>query len=107
MTWEALNGGPGGKDIEIKIKGRNFDELVEVRNELKWMLGGSPPDAPVEFKGYDGVFDLDDNFDEGKREIQLRLRESASSTGIRLFDLGSQVRSAMYGAEARRITRKP
>ncbi len=94
ISWEEMSGGPGGKDIEIRITGRNFDDVTSVREELKQML-----------TTYEGVFDLDDNFDEGKREVQLRLRESAAVSGMRLANLGSQVRGALYGREARRITR--
>jgi len=94
VTWQSLSGGPGGKDIHIQITGKNFDEIVEVAEELK-----------VELKGYKGVFDLDDDFDEGKREVRLTLRESARPTGITVGMLGQQVRSAMYGDEARRVTR--
>lgn len=105
VTWEAMSGGPGGKDIEIRLSGRDFDQLQQASEELKWMLGGSPAGAELQFEGYAGVFDIDDNFDDGKREIQLRLRDSAEPTGIRLMTLGQQIRSAMYGREARRITR--
>lgn len=94
ITWEAMSGGPGGKDIELKITGRDFNQLIEVKNRIK-----------SELESYQGVFDIDDDFDEGKREIQLRLYESAHATGVRLATLGNQVRSAMYGRESRRLTR--
>ena len=94
VKWQEMNGGPGGNDIEIRVSGSDFSEIVEVVDELKVLLGS-----------YDGVFDLDDNYDRGKREIQLRLRESARPTGITVSTLGRHVRSALFGAEARRITR--
>ncbi|HSG68917.1 MAG TPA: efflux RND transporter permease subunit, partial [Planctomycetaceae bacterium] len=94
ITWEAMSGGPGGKDIELKITGRDFNQLIEVKDRIK-----------SELESYQGVFDIDDDFDEGKREIQLRLYESAHATGVRLATLGNQVRSAMYGRESRRLTR--
>ncbi|QDT64548.1 efflux RND transporter permease subunit [Calycomorphotria hydatis] len=94
IKWSAMSGGPGGNDIEININGPNFDENLTVANQLKENLGL-----------YDGVFDLDDNFDEGKREIRLRLRDSARPTGITVSTLGEHVRAATFGQEARRITR--
>lgn len=94
VTWEGMNGGPGGKDIMIRITGKEFDQLVEVAERLK-----------TELSGYEGVEGLDDDHDEGKREIRLRLRESARPTGITVGALGHHVRSAMYGHEAKRITR--
>jgi hydrophobic/amphiphilic exporter-1 (mainly G- bacteria), HAE1 family len=94
ITWEAMSGGPGGKDIELKISGRHFAELIAVKDRIRH-----------ELESYQGVFDIQDDFDEGKREIQLRMLESAHATGIRLATLGNEVRSAMYGREARRLTR--
>lgn len=94
VSWEAMNGGPGGKDIHIRVAGSDFDELVVVADELR-----------QELAGYQGVFDLDDDHDEGKREVQLRLRPSARPTGITVGMLGHHVRSALYGRESRRLTR--
>lgn len=94
VTWEVMNGGPGGKDIMIRLSGDDFDELTAAAEELK-----------QELAFYAGVVDLDDNADEGKREARLTLRESARPTGITVADLGRHVRAATYGAEARRVTR--
>ena len=94
MKWEALSGGPAGKDIEITVSGDNFDELILVKEKIK-----------NELASYDGVVDLDDDYEMGKREVQLRLLESARPTGITVSDLGNYVRFALYGFEARTITR--
>ncbi len=94
VTWQGMNAGPGGLDIHIKVSGPNFDELVTVSAQLRQTL-----DA------YSGVYDLDDDHDEGKREMQLRLRQSARPTQIDEAQLGSHVRSALYGRESHRITR--
>ncbi|MBL4885730.1 MAG: efflux RND transporter permease subunit, partial [Planctomycetaceae bacterium] len=94
IKWEALSGGPAGKDIEIRVVGENFSELVLVTEKIK-----------KELASYDGVVDLDDDYDVGKREVQLRLLESARSTGITVKDLGNFVRFALYGYEAKSITR--
>lgn len=94
VTWEAMNGGPAGKDIEIRVSGSDFDQLVAVSQQMK-----------QELVTYDGVVDLDDNYDEGKRELQLRLRDVARATGVTVNEIGLHVRQALYGAEAMRITR--
>ncbi|MBW3542404.1 MAG: efflux RND transporter permease subunit, partial [Planctomycetes bacterium] len=94
VTWDAMSGGPGGKDIHVQISGPDFDENVTVAGKLKTAL-----------QKYAGVRDLDDDFDRGKQEVQLRLRETARPTGITVGLLGQHVRSAVYGREARRITR--
>ncbi|MBM79188.1 MAG: hypothetical protein CMJ78_01180 [Planctomycetaceae bacterium] len=94
ITWTSIDGGPVGADIEVRFTGDDFDEIIAVGDELK-----------AELRELNGVFDLDDDFDEGKREVQLRLRESARPTGITVGTLGTHVRSALFGQEARRITR--
>jgi multidrug efflux pump subunit AcrB len=94
IKWEALSGGPAGKDIEIRVAGEDFEELILVTKKIK-----------KELASYDGVVDLDDDYDVGKREVQLRLLESARSTGITVRDLGNFVRFALYGVEAKSLTR--
>lgn len=94
VKWEVMNGGPGGKDIEIRISGRELEQLNEVVEEFKTHLAT-----------YAGVVDLSDNFEVGKRELQISLLDSARSTGISKASLGSHIRAATYGSEARRITR--
>jgi len=94
VGWTALSGGPAGKDVEVVVNGPKFDEIVAVAQALKEKLAT-----------FDGTVDIDDDFDRGKREVQLQLYETARATGVTVGQLGEYVRSAMYGREARRITR--
>ncbi len=94
VKWQVMNGGPGGKDIEIRISGRELGELEQVVQKFKDHLAT-----------YAGVVDLADDYEDGKRELQLSLLDSARPTGITKASLGSHVRGATYGVEARRITR--
>lgn len=52
-----------------------------------------------------GVFDVRNDFDEGKREIELRLKPQARVYGLTLEDLAQQVRGAFFGAESLRVQR--
>ena len=92
--WLSLNGGPGGKDIVARLTGPNHEELKEVAGLLR-----------QDVATYQGVGDLDDDIDEGKREMQLRLLQSAGATGATTASLGTHIRAALYGQEARRLTR--
>lgn len=94
VTWLALSGGPAGKDVELLVNGPRFDDIIQVSQALKQHLAT-----------YQGTVDIKDNFDRGKREVQLKLFEAARATGITENILGEHVRAAMYGFEARRITR--
>ena len=94
VRWEAMNGGPGGRDIQVSLAGLPNEELPKVTRDLKRMIGE-----------IDGVFDLDDNLDLGRKELRLTLRDSATPTGVTVGGLGMHVRGALFGQEARRITR--
>lgn len=83
-----------GDPIDIQFTGRNFEDLKKIAVLTKEQL-----------KTYQGTFDISDNFREGKREIQLDIKESAEVLGVNLSDLGRQVRQAFYGEEAQRIQR--
>lgn len=86
--------GRGGDPINIQLTGADFDRLTEVANTLKLRL-----------TEYPGLYDIQDSFDRGKEEIQLRLRPAAELLGLTSGDLGRQVRAAFFGDEAQRIQR--
>ncbi|MAT14054.1 MAG: hypothetical protein CMJ46_02145 [Planctomyces sp.] len=94
IVWTALNGGPGGKAIEIKVSSTDAEFLEPLSARLK-----------EELAGYAGVFDIDDDYEQGKREAQIRLLEAARPSGITVSELGNHVRSAIYGREAKRFSR--
>ena len=94
VRWEAMNGGPGGRDIQVSLSGLSNKDLPNATRELKRLIGE-----------IQGVFDLDDNLDVGRKELRLKLRDSATPTGVTVGTLGLHVRGALYGQEARRISR--
>ncbi len=54
---------------------------------------------------YDGVGEIADSFEPGKRELAFELTPSGRAAGLTLEDLARQVRQAYYGAEAQRVQR--
>ncbi|MCH2202758.1 MAG: efflux RND transporter permease subunit [Fuerstiella sp.] len=94
VRWEAMNGGPGGRDIQVSLAGLSDDQLPKATHELKRMIGE-----------IEGVFDLDDDLNLGRRELRLKLKDSATPTGVTVGGLGMHVRGALFGQESRRITR--
>jgi len=94
VRWEAMNGGPGGRDIQVSLSGVSNDALPAATHELKRLIGK-----------IEGVFDLDDNLDVGRKELRLKLKDSATPTGVTVGTLGLHVRGALFGQEARRISR--
>lgn len=59
----------------------------------------------TELRRIDGVYDIRDDQEPGKREVQFRLKPSARALGLTVENLSQQVRAAFYGAEALRMQR--
>jgi len=83
-----------GSPIGIELSHKDNSILQTVTMKLKAHLAGYP-----------GVFDIKDSDDEGKRELQIRIKPEASALGLSDQNIGAQVRSAYYGAEALRFQR--
>jgi multidrug efflux pump subunit AcrB len=94
ITFTAVHGGPGGAAIEIEITGEEFDHLVAATARIQDRL-----------RGFDGVSDIEDDFDAGQREVQVELLDSGRTLGLTTQSLATQVRAAFYGLEARKIQR--
>ena len=86
--------GRSGDPIDVQLTGADFARLTEVSAAIQARLAEYP-----------GVYDVQDSFDQGKQEIQLRLKPQAELLGLTSGDLGRQVRAAFFGAEAQRIQR--
>lgn len=78
--------GPGGRAIEIRITGNDILKLKQASNDLQDWLNG-----------YAGVIDVSDDLRPGKRELRIRLRDSASALGIDASQVSNQIRAAFQG----------
>lgn len=94
LNFQGSMSGGSGFDIEFQLVGEDLNELKAAADELK-----------LELADYDGVFDIEDTFGDGKEEILLQTKPLATAMGINLAELATQVRYAFYGAEAQRIQR--
>ncbi len=81
-----------GADIDVELAHTDFDTLETVADQIKLTLAEYP-----------GVEDIEDSYNQGKKELKLRLRPAARTLGITETDLARQVRAAFYGAEALRL----
>lgn len=86
--------GPGGAPIDIEISGDRLGDLLTVTDRVKGRL-----------RDFAGVFDIADDFDAGRREVQIELLDSARALGLTTESLATQVRAAFYGLEARKVQR--
>jgi len=94
LRYEAIHGGPGGAALQIELAGERVEDLVTVTQRMKRRLAR-----------FEGVFDISDDFEAGRREVQIELLDSARALGLTTQDLAGQVRAAFYGLEARKLNR--
>jgi len=94
LTYGAIHGGPGGSGIEIEVTGERLDDLLVAAEELKSRLAT-----------FDGVFDITDDFEEGRRELRIALLDSARPLNLTTRALATEIRGAFYGLEARTLQR--
>lgn len=78
--------GPAGRDIDIRLHGRDLERLKAASLALQDWLNG-----------YAGVHDLSDDLRPGKPELRLRLREGATALGFTAESIASQIRAAYQG----------
>ena len=94
LKFDVIHGGPGGAAIHLEITGERMDDLSLVASFIKNKLAE-----------FDGVCDIVDDFDAGRPEVQIELLKSARALGLTTRSLATQVRSAFYGFEARKVQR--
>ncbi len=91
LNFVKLQGGPPqGQDVEVKVKGTHFAQLVEIADLLKATLSN-----------IDGVEDIRDDFRIGKSELRIYLKpEKAALSGMSTYQVAQTVRTAIEGAKA-------
>ncbi|UCF33958.1 MAG: efflux RND transporter permease subunit, partial [Phycisphaerales bacterium] len=94
LKYDTIQGGPGGAPIQLEISGDRIEDLVAAADQVKGWL-----------REFDGVTDIMDDYDSGRPEVQIELFDSARGLGLTTRSLATQVRSAFYGFEARKIQR--
>jgi multidrug efflux pump subunit AcrB len=83
-----------GDDIAIELAHAEFETLLLAVERLKG-----------ELLRYEGVVDVQDSFEAGKRELRFGLTDAGLAAGLTLHDLGRQLRQGFQGDEAQRVQR--
>jgi HAE1 family hydrophobic/amphiphilic exporter-1 len=94
LAFSLLEGGPAGSPLEIRLSGFDLDQLQAAADALKQQIARYP-----------GTFDIGDDFQTGKMERRIRIRDDAWASGVTMQDIARQMRQAFYGEEALRIQR--
>lgn len=86
-------GPPTGKPVSLGVRGRNYEELIPVVQELKKYL------ATLK-----GVTDISDSFQKGKEEVRIHVDSAeAAAAGLSVASIGMTVRAAFEGIVATSI----
>ncbi|MCP5023777.1 MAG: efflux RND transporter permease subunit [bacterium] len=83
-----------GDDVNVELAHSDFPKLLTATGKLKEFLGQ-----------YNGVHEIADSFEAGKRELNFELTRVGIAAGLTRSDLARQVRQSYYGAEAQRVQR--
>ncbi len=83
-----------GKPVSISLLGEDPVQLRKARDLLV-----------SELKSFDALKDVIDTEQEGRREIDIKLKPRAHAMGLRLQDVVGQVRQGFFGQQIQRIQR--
>ena len=85
------DGPPTGSAINLEIKGDNYELILETANNLKQFIDRA---------NIPGIEELKLDIDQGKPELLVQVdRQKARRLGISTAQIGSSLRTALYGKE--------
>ncbi len=95
LRFQSDRRGPGsGKSLTIELAHRDIDVLDKASEELAALLSQ-----------FSHVADIDDGYAPGKVQYNFKILPEGRSMGLTAFQIGRQLRSSFYGAEALRQQR--
>ncbi len=83
-----------GQDVEFELAHENEDALILAAEAMKKQLAR-----------LNGVNQIEDSFDLGKRQLVFELTPAGRAAGLRPADVAVQVRQGFFGEEVQRIQR--
>ncbi len=83
-----------GDDVDFELAHQDEQQLIAAAEEMKERL-----------RLIEGVNQIEDSFDLGKRQLVFELTPAGSAAGLRPADIAVQVRQGFFGAEVQRIQR--
>ena len=94
LTILAAQGGPPGRDVDVRLSGKDITALKMASLEVQTLL-----------KRYPGVSSIEDDLPYGKLEAIIEVTPDGRAMGFTTQSVGRQVRSAFEGAIAKRFPR--
>lgn len=108
--WRELIGDiPEAEDIRINYTIDSRNAAIRLRASISSddVIQQEQAVAAVKsaISSYSGTFDIKDNLQSPREDIELALKENASALGFSLHTIARQVRQGFYGEEVQRIPR--
>jgi multidrug efflux pump subunit AcrB len=94
MTIVEQQGGPPGREVDIRVTSTELSGLKTAANEVRQLLARFP-----------GVSDIEDDMPYGKQEAILTVTSRGRALGFNTESAARQVRGAFEGAIAKRFAR--
>lgn len=94
LSVRAAQGGPPGREIDIRLSGGDLGALKQAAEAVGELL-----------KRYPGVSDVENDLPYGKREAILTVTPEGRALGFNTGSVGTQIRHAFEGAIAKRFAR--
>ena len=89
-------GPPTGPPVNIEVSGEQFEQIVQISNEIKGRLNDAAQSGRLP-----GLVDVTDNLNTGRPEVQVDVdRDQAARYGLSTSQIARTVRSAIQGIEA-------
>ena len=108
LKWRELVGSiPEVRKLSFASNVINVGSAVQIALSARSAQGLDQAVLQVqdELSRIDGVVDVRDDREPGKREVQFRLKPQARALGVTVDSLAQQVRAGFFGAEALRVQR--
>ena len=81
--------------VEVQLHGDDFKTLSLAAQSTRALLDQIP-----------GLYDIEDTFEIGKEEVQIKLKPEAELLGLSVIDLSKQIRQGFYGEEVQVLQRQ-
>ncbi len=108
QRWRQLTGAlPQARKLTFASNVINLGSPVQIRLSARddAVLAQAVAALEAELGRIGGVYDVRDDREPGKREVQFRLKPYGRTLGVTVDSLSQQVRAAFFGAEAVRVQR--
>lgn len=96
LTFGPERHGPGGKPIEIALLGEDYRLLRQVAGEVK-----------RELAEFEDVYDIEDDYQPGKREVRPVLKDRGHNWSVREEDMARQLFQGFAGEDTLKLQRGP